>query len=401
MSTLCFALSVAAALLLLHAAAWHLVFARAMSRPDPPSVLPERYPSVTMIRPVKGEDPGQMENFRAALDHGYPGEVETIFAFDDERDPGFPNAVRAVEEHRRAGGGGTARVITTGHPPDGVTGKQNAMIVAFAEAGGELVGFGDSDSRPGRQILRTLVETLLADARNGCTFAPVVIPGAYLRSGDVAYAVMLNAFYGSAAALAAGRDGILPFAMGQIMLFRRDALEAIGGLECARGQLVDDMHLGARVDEAGFRNIMIAGPLPIITGGWSLSRWLPVCRRWLLFTRNGLRAGFLWPQWASGAGYFASLALALGAAVAGLAAPAALAGAAVAFHGWSVADLHRRRGAPPIPVWAWWMPWGLYLVWAGVMLTLVHPRVRWRGRSYRLGSSARLKINSREENRAA
>jgi hypothetical protein len=51
-----------------------------------------------------------------------------------------------------------------------------------------------------------------------------------------------NGLHGSAASSAARRPGgELPFIMGQFMIFKRSALTAIGGLESAEGQLVDDM----------------------------------------------------------------------------------------------------------------------------------------------------------------
>src|SRR5262249_23546128 len=54
-----------------------------------------RFPSISMIRPIRGADVGAAENFAAALDNGYPGEIETLFVFDDELDPGYPIAVAA------------------------------------------------------------------------------------------------------------------------------------------------------------------------------------------------------------------------------------------------------------------------------------------------------------------
>ena len=45
-------------------------------------------PSVSVIRPVRGADVGAAENCAAALDNGYPGEIETLFVFDDADDPG-------------------------------------------------------------------------------------------------------------------------------------------------------------------------------------------------------------------------------------------------------------------------------------------------------------------------
>src|SRR5438128_12130012 len=62
-----------------------------------------KYPSISVIRPVRGHDVGADDNFRAALDSGYPGEIETLFVFDDEHDPGLAPARAVVEEHRRLG----------------------------------------------------------------------------------------------------------------------------------------------------------------------------------------------------------------------------------------------------------------------------------------------------------
>ena len=44
----------------------------------------------------------------------------------------------------------------------------NAMQTGYELAGGELVGFGDSDTRPDAKILSVLVETLEAAPNAGC-----------------------------------------------------------------------------------------------------------------------------------------------------------------------------------------------------------------------------------------
>src|SRR5207302_3319300 len=75
-----------------------------------PGRLP-RYPSVTVIRPVRGADVGAAENYAAALDNGYPGDIETIFIFDDETDSGFPIAKAAIEAHEARGGHGRATIV--------------------------------------------------------------------------------------------------------------------------------------------------------------------------------------------------------------------------------------------------------------------------------------------------
>src|SRR5262245_57577586 len=143
------------------------------------------YPSVTVIRPVRGRDVGAGDNFAAALDTGYPGEVETLFVVDDTNDPAWPLLQRAVEEHPQA------RLLVAGPPPAGRTGKLNAMIVGLSAARGELVAFGDSDTRPDRQVLRAVVETLLDEPNAGSAFAPVVVENPSGTAGDAGYALLI------------------------------------------------------------------------------------------------------------------------------------------------------------------------------------------------------------------
>src|ERR1700753_680528 len=103
---------------------WHQQLALAIAPLDHDGAVQlVRYPSVTIVRPVRGRDVGAEDNFRAALDTGYPGDVETVFVFDDQNDPGLPVARQVVAEHRAARRPGRADVVVAGSPPPGRTGK--------------------------------------------------------------------------------------------------------------------------------------------------------------------------------------------------------------------------------------------------------------------------------------
>jgi ceramide glucosyltransferase len=376
---------------LLEIALTHLQLSRALRRPfTPPPRLPS-YPSVSVIRPVRGRDVDAEANFAAALDTGYPGEVETIFLFDDEQDPGYTVACEIVRRHRQAGRQGRAIVRVSGAPPNGVTGKLHAMMVGEQLATGELIAFGDSDTRPDREILRVLVEELLLTPNAGDAFAPVVVNGSAQASGDVGYAMLINAWYGPSVALAARPSGDLPFIMGQLMVFKREALRAIGGVGCARGHLVDDMAIGACVARAGFRNIMIDHPLYIATGGMSLEGFVRLLRRWLLFSRNGLPRAFTWPMWMRGAEFWistvaAAMAIATGHLMAALAPIAGL----LAF-GTSLLLIGRKFGGAPVALRHVWLPFLIpILAPACLVSTWVNRSVDWRGRAYEVDAQARL-----------
>jgi ceramide glucosyltransferase len=265
------------------------------------------------------------------------------------------------------------------------------MMAGMRIARGDLVAFGDSDSRPDRDVLRVLVLTLMGTAGAGSAFAPVVASSPAITAGDLAYALMINGLYGAAVGLAAAPTGDLPFIMGQLMVFRREALDAVGGLSCAEGHLVDDMQIGACLSAAGWRNVPSSHPLRIVTGGMDLPSFLKLMRRWLFFQRGGLPHSFTAPLWLRGFEFGFGLAAGLGLLVSGHPAeaiPPLLAMVAVA---WSVASLHRAYGGAPIAARHLLVPFGLFL--AGPLAHLaaiLKPAVQWRGRDYALDARARL-----------
>jgi ceramide glucosyltransferase len=373
-------------LLLLADVCWsHRTLLRAIGAARPLRPRLRHYPSVSVIRPVRGCDVDAQANFAAALDTGYPGEVETLFVVDDENDPAWPLLCDAAARHA-----GT-RVLCAGPPPPGRTGKLNAMIAGLAAARGELVAFGDSDTRPDRDVLRVTVETLLSEPNAGAAFAPVVVCNRSGTAGDAGYALLIDALYGPTVAQASLRSGDLPFIMGQLMVFKRPTLAAVGGLDCARGQLVDDMHIGACVARAGLRNVQSSHPLTIITGGMSLGDFLRLYRRWLLFSRNGLPGTFTWPLWQRGVEFYIGLVALLVALLTGHWLVALVPAAALLAFGASLARLQRAYGGLPMPRRHWWMTLALFILSPAVLLAcVVHRHVTWRGRGYALDAAARL-----------
>ena len=363
------------------------------SDPSVASKEPLFYPSLTVIRPIRGLDVEALDNLRAALDMDYPAKVETLFVLDDDQDPALPLIRQTLAEAKLDGRTVDARVVFSGQPPAGRTGKLNAMIAGLEQARGELVAFADSDIRPGPSALRILVRTLLGEPDYGAAFAPVFVALPPKTVGDAGYALLLNGLYAPAFNFVAQRrHGSMPFIMGELMVFRREAIQAIGGLEAAEGQLVDDMYIGARITRAGYRNVVSPCRIPIIQQNLSLSAFLSIYVRWLAFSRSGLPGkAFKLVSWKRGILFWSGLALAAAGLVKRRWSVAALAASVPVLTAASINALHRQQSGKRLPLRYAWVGFALVLTAPLVMARVLWRReVDWRGRRYALDQSSRL-----------
>ncbi|MCB9558758.1 MAG: glycosyltransferase [Deltaproteobacteria bacterium] len=383
----------ALAVVLLAEAIWsHYSLSKAVRRPKRTAPL-EHYPPVTVIRPIRGLDAGVEQNIEHALDHGYPGSVQTLFVFDDASEPALPLVRSAIAQRQRDTPEVDAEIVFCGAPPAGRTGKLNAMIVGLRRARGEVIVFADSDIRPSKNALTDLVTTLLTDDKTGAAFAPVVVTSEPLTLGDAGYAIMLNGLYGPVAEQTSqSLGGTLPFIMGQFMAWRRETLRAIDGLESAEGQLVDDMYLGARVHAVGLKNRLAPTAVPIVQYGLSFAEFIKVYLRWITFSRSGLPGReFKLASWVRGAVFWLGLVGGMIAALAGLwiqSMAGLLAAAAIAV---SINLLHQRVGGGRL---RGHLHLASFLVLLSapliILAALTKRKLSWRGRTYTLGSDARL-----------
>lgn len=384
------------AALLLTALAWIWSFyslqRKALAIPaDPPK--PDRYPGVTVIRPIKGVDPGLRENVIAGFEDQYPGETETLFVFDDDQDPALAVVISVIKDRQSAGLDTSAKIIFSGQPPRNRTGKLNAMIVAYKEVSHDLVAFVDSDIRQKPDDLERLVATLLTDPKAGASFPTVVSDAPPRTLGDVGYAVMMNGLYEpSALATAARMGGTLPFIMGHMMVLRREAITAIGGFETAEGQLVDDMYLGRRMVQCGYQNRISPKPVSIIQQDCPFDEFTGILIRWIAFSISGLP---FWttklPHALTGIALWSGI-IATSYAIASLQPVIAFLGLLTVFSvPISINSLHFLLSKQPIPLR---YAWASMIIWLAAPLIYaqiwIRREVNWRGRRYRLNMNSTL-----------
>ena len=198
--------------------------------------IPTYTPPASVIVPCRGLDQGLRENMLALFQQDYPS-YEIIFVSDREDDP----ALAVVEDVRR-------QVSGTGYPSTStvVAGqaresgqKVHNLIAAITESrpSSEVLVFVDTDARPARGWLRSLVAPLADETVGAATGYRWFVP---LRGG---LASRLRSVWNASIASALGGNREKNFCWGGSTAIRRRTFHSLRMIERWRGVLSDDFAL--------------------------------------------------------------------------------------------------------------------------------------------------------------
>jgi ceramide glucosyltransferase len=214
--------------------------------------FPTRWPAVSVLRPLCGDEPALDAALRSLGEQSYPN-FQIVFGVQDADDP----ALRAVERLRAAHPTLDIAVVSnsTTHGPNR---KVSNLINMLPAARHDVLVFSDSDLHVAPDYLRHLVATL-AEPSTGlvttlCT-GLATTPGPAGRLG--AMQITHSFLPGALLSRVLGRQDCL----GTTMALRRSTLVAAGGLHGLVGHLADDNLLGRRVRQLGLR-IGLADTVP-------------------------------------------------------------------------------------------------------------------------------------------
>ena len=142
-------------------------------------------------------------------------------------------------------------------PGSGWSGKTHAMQQLARQARGDYLMFTDADTVHGRESISwavTNIEAHRADCISGYVFQELgslgeffIVPAIYIMSAMVLPLWLIGAT----------RAPGLSFAIGQLIMFRRRAFDAIGGYSAVSGQISDDVAIARELKKAGFREVFL------------------------------------------------------------------------------------------------------------------------------------------------
>lgn len=258
-------------------------------------------PGVTILKSLKGLDPGMIDAFRSHCRQNYAGDYELLFGVSSPADP----AVAAVEQLQREFPEGMIRLIEC--PARlGTNGKVSTLIQLAPHARHDFLLINDSDITVSPRYL----ERVMAH------FAPVGQAGHSSASGtgrtDPPVGLVTVLYRGRAHGtlpsrlealgiatdfqpsllLARWMEGGLRFGLGSTLAVSREALDKIGGLFPLVDHLADDYELGVRVFGAGYRVALSGEVVETAIPAYSWRGFFDHQLRWYRTVRDARPGGY-------------------------------------------------------------------------------------------------------------
>jgi ceramide glucosyltransferase len=200
-------------------------------------------PSITVLKPVYGLEPGLEENLRSFCDQDYPS-YAVVFGVHGAGDPAL-GAIRRV-----AAAFADRTSVAVG---DGVAHYRNPKIAnlaaMLAHARGEILVIADSDMRVTPEYLCAIAAPF-GDARVGAVTAIYRGEPADGTTASALGAMWITEQFAPSALVAHALEP-LAHTFGATMAVRRSVFDALGGLAALGDRLADDHALGKLVTEHG------------------------------------------------------------------------------------------------------------------------------------------------------
>ena len=205
----------------------------------------EWLPSVTILKPLHGDEPGLADALASFCEQDYDGPVEIVFGVQSPADP----AIAVVDRLRATMPGREFALVVDGHQ-HGSNRKVSNLINMSAVSRHEVLVLADSDMHVGPTYLRDVVAAL---AKPGVGAVTCLYHGRD-DGGFWSRLARLGIDTHFLPSVAVGLQlGLAKPCFGSTIAIRRGTLDAIGGFAALRDELADDYRIGAAVRDLGLR----------------------------------------------------------------------------------------------------------------------------------------------------
>jgi ceramide glucosyltransferase len=243
------------------------------------------FPPVSILKPLKGEDPEMYQSLRSYCQQQYP-QYEIIFGVNDKHDP----AIASVERLRQEFPQHSIHLLVS---PKilGENAKVSNLAHMVAAARYDHFVVSDSDIRIEPDYLQRVIAPLRNEKTGMVTCLYRGIAGATL--GSRLESVGISTDFCAGVLVARAIEGGLHFALGSTMAFRRRDLEAIGGFPSFVDYLADDYELGRRISGLGLAVHLSEVVVETFLPDYNLRQFWQHQLRWARGVRDSRRGGYV------------------------------------------------------------------------------------------------------------
>ena len=252
-------------------------------------------PGVSVLKSLKGVDPGMLNAFRSHCHQCYAGEVELLFGVSSLADP----AATAVEQLQAEFPHRSIRLIECPQRL-GTNGKVSTLTQLAPHARFRFLLINDSDITVSPHYLERVMACFapMPEAQGKAVQQVGLVTALYRGRSYGTLPSRLEALgiatdFQAAVLLSRWIEGGLHYGLGSTLAISREALDKIGGLEVLVDHLADDYELGVRVAGAGYR--VALSPEVVETGipayGWR--GFLDHQLRWTRTVRDARPWGYM------------------------------------------------------------------------------------------------------------
>jgi ceramide glucosyltransferase len=201
------------------------------------------FPSVTILKPLHGTEPGLLANLASFCVQDYPGPVQIVFGVDDHADPAIDVVYRLIAEFPDC-----AIELVVNSVSHGSNRKVSNLINLAAKARHDVLVLSDSDIIVDPDYLRNIVGAIDEPGVGlvTCLYRSAAAPGLWAR---LAAAAIDHHFLPSV--LVGLKLGLAKPCFGSTIAIRKSTLAMIGGFRSVVDQLADDYAIGEMVRRAG------------------------------------------------------------------------------------------------------------------------------------------------------
>jgi ceramide glucosyltransferase len=234
-------------------------------------------PAVSILKPVRGLDPGAYENFASFCRQDY-SDYELIFCATDRTDPSVPVIQKLIQDFPDR----QIRLLySAGHTA--INDKVAKLRLMEREAQHEYLVINDSDVRVHPDYLRTLIAPLREPRVGGATcFYASVEDKTFVE--NLQTIGMISDFY-AGVLVASELDGI-HFALGPTMVSTKQRVAGFGGFQALENRPADDLLFGRLIAEQGYEIKLLPYTVETVPDFQGFGQLISKRLRWMTVMRS-------------------------------------------------------------------------------------------------------------------